>query len=67
MQPRTGGVASFCNARPWRRAVRARGSASERRGTPDALVPRMKDIVFVVVTIAFFAVGWLYAQSFDRL
>jgi len=27
----------------------------------------MKDIVFVVVTAAFFAAGWLYAKSFDRL
>jgi hypothetical protein len=27
----------------------------------------MKDLVFVVVTAAFFAVTWIYAKSFDRL
>jgi hypothetical protein len=36
-------------------------------GTPDAQPGRMKDFVFVVVTVAFFAVSWLYAKSFDHL
>jgi hypothetical protein len=27
----------------------------------------MKDILFVGVTIAFFAMSWLYARSFDHL
>jgi hypothetical protein len=27
----------------------------------------MKDIVFVIVTLAFFGVSWVYAKSSDRL
>jgi hypothetical protein len=27
----------------------------------------MKDLTFVLVTLAFFAVSWLYAKSFDHL
>jgi len=27
----------------------------------------MKDLVLVVVTVAFFAVTWVYAKSFDHL
>jgi len=27
----------------------------------------MKDLLFIAVTVAFFAVGWLYAKSFDQL
>jgi len=27
----------------------------------------MKDIVFIVVTLAFFGVSWIYAKSFDHL
>ena len=27
----------------------------------------MKDIVFIIVTLAFFGVSWVYAKSFDRL
>jgi len=27
----------------------------------------MKDLLFVGITVAFFAVAWLYARSFDRL
>jgi len=27
----------------------------------------MKDFVFVAVTVAFFALSWLYAKSFDHL
>jgi hypothetical protein len=33
----------------------------------DAQAACMKDIVYVVVTVAFFAVSWLYAKSFDHL
>lgn len=29
--------------------------------------PGMKDVAFLMVTVAFFAVTWLYAKSFDRL
>jgi len=27
----------------------------------------MKDLLFVAVTVAFFAVAWLYAKSMDHL
>lgn len=27
----------------------------------------MKDVLFVVVTAAFFSVAWVYAKSFDQL
>jgi hypothetical protein len=27
----------------------------------------MKDLVFVAVTAAFFALAWIYTKSFDRL
>jgi len=27
----------------------------------------MKDVLFIVVTAAFFAVAWVYAKSFDQL
>jgi hypothetical protein len=27
----------------------------------------MKDVILVAVTLVFFAVSWLYAESFDRL
>jgi len=27
----------------------------------------MKDIVLIGVTVAFFAISWLYARTFDRL
>jgi hypothetical protein len=37
------------------------------RGTPDALRVGMKDIVLILVSIAFFATSWLYARSFDHL
>jgi hypothetical protein len=36
-------------------------------GTFDAVHRRMKDIVLIGVSVAFFALSWLYAQSFDRL
>ncbi|HEV3030972.1 MAG TPA: hypothetical protein VG319_04980 [Polyangia bacterium] len=44
-----------------------RRSPASDTGTPDARTGRMKDFVFVAVTVAFFAVSWLYAKSFDRL
>jgi hypothetical protein len=31
------------------------------------LIPGMKDIVLVAVTLAFFWVSWTYAKSFDHL
>jgi hypothetical protein len=37
-------------------------------GTPDARETSvMKDLVFVGVTVAFFALAWLYTKSLDRL
>jgi hypothetical protein len=27
----------------------------------------MKDLILIAVSVAFFAVGWLYVRSFDRL
>jgi len=27
----------------------------------------MKDFIFIAATVAFFAVSWLYAKSFDHL
>jgi hypothetical protein len=27
----------------------------------------MKDIVFIIVTLAFFGISYVYAKSFDRL
>jgi len=27
----------------------------------------MKDLLFVAITVGFFALSWLYARSFDRL
>jgi len=27
----------------------------------------MKDVLFIVVTAAFFAVAWVYAKAFDQL
>lgn len=31
------------------------------------LFTRMKDLVFVGVTLAFFALGWIYVRALDRL
>jgi hypothetical protein len=43
--------------------VRRRG-----HGTPGATTQLvMKDIVFIVVTLAFFGIAWVYAKSLDRL
>jgi hypothetical protein len=47
--------------------MRTQPSRASDTGTPDAQPGRMKDFVFVVVTVAFFAVSWLYAKSFDHL
>jgi hypothetical protein len=45
----------------------AAGDAASSGGTPDALTRRMKDIVFLGVTAAFFALSWLYVKSFDHI
>jgi hypothetical protein len=38
------------------------------RGTPDALkAVQMKDLLLIGVTVAFFALAWVYARSFDHL
>ncbi|HEY2729098.1 MAG TPA: hypothetical protein VGK52_04100 [Polyangia bacterium] len=44
-----------------------RPSPASGNGTPDAQPGRMKDFVVVAATVAFFAVAWLYAKSFDHL
>jgi hypothetical protein len=31
------------------------------------IAPAMKDLMFVAIPVAFFAVAWLYAKSFDHL
>jgi hypothetical protein len=38
-------------------------------GTPDALSVSiaMKDLLFVIVTSAFFALAWLYARSCEKI
>jgi hypothetical protein len=30
-------------------------------------LPSMKDLLYVGLTVAFFAIAWMYAKSFDRL
>jgi hypothetical protein len=42
---------------------------AERAGTPPALPggETMKDILFTLLTIGFFALSWLYARSGERL
>lgn len=43
-------------------------SAWGRAGTRDARsLAQMKDIVLIGVSVAFFALSWLYARSFDGL
>jgi len=42
--------------------------AGNVHGTPDAVgLMQMKDIVLIGVAVAFFALSWIYARSFDRL
>jgi len=54
---------SFCNPRPIAGpAIRRSGS-----GISDALLPVMKDLMLIAVTVGSFAAAWLYARSFDRL
>jgi hypothetical protein len=36
-------------------------------GTNHALAHRMKDLVFVAVTIGFFAITWFYVKAAARL
>jgi hypothetical protein len=57
----------MCNAARSRRARRPRRRA-DAHGTTDALSGvQMKDLVLVGVTVAFFALAWVYARAFDRL
>jgi hypothetical protein len=67
MQPRARPGPLFCNAPERARRWFARKVGSAERGTFDAFGGGMKDVVFIAVTIAFFAVAWLYAKSFDHL
>jgi hypothetical protein len=45
--------------------ARAEGTVYASHRTPKGF--SMKDLLFVVVTAAFFALAWIYAKSFDRL
>jgi hypothetical protein len=57
----------MCNARRSTGAPTRRRRAGAR-GTTDALSRgEMKDLVFIGVTVAFFALAWVYARAFDRL
>jgi hypothetical protein len=58
---------AVCNPGPRKRAQACR-FAGCARGTPDAVRrEQMKDIVLIAVTVAFFALSWIYARSFDHL
>ena len=48
-------------------AENAGGDAASAGGTADELGTLMKDIVFLGVTAAFFALAWLYVKSFDHI
>jgi hypothetical protein len=39
----------------------------DRRRVDASRRTTMKDLLFVAITAAFFALGWIYAKSFDRL
>jgi hypothetical protein len=43
------------------------GTAGLAAGTSDAQATGMTDLLLVVVTVAFFALSWAYAKSFERL
>jgi hypothetical protein len=32
-----------------------------------ALPPRMKDLLFVAITVGFFAISWIYVRAAERL
>jgi hypothetical protein len=49
------------------RPANDRDSAPIGSGTADALFAGMKDLLFVGVTLAFFALGWIYVRALDRL
>jgi len=40
---------------------------TQRRGSTEPEDSTMKDLLFVAITVGFFAISWLYARSFDRL
>jgi len=54
-------------------AVSARQERSRKRGLVDgtrdaeSVSIAMKDLLFVIVTSAFFAVAWLYARSCEKI
>jgi hypothetical protein len=54
-------------------AVSARQKRSRKRGLVDGMRHAesvsiaMKDLLFVIVTSAFFAVAWLYARSCEKI
>jgi hypothetical protein len=58
---------SFCNRK--RRPPRDQAGSARASRVARPMLKRtvMKDLIFVGISVAFFAVGWLYAQSFDRL
>jgi hypothetical protein len=50
-----------------RRARAPREAAASAVARPMLLSTGMKDLVFVAVTFAIFALGWLYVRALDRL
>jgi hypothetical protein len=62
--------AGFLRSATFRSAVEAAGRAIPRSSSmarPMPLFPGMKDLLFVGVTLAFFALGWIYVRALDRL
>jgi hypothetical protein len=67
MHPRARALRSLCNVTALARGQSARKVALSAGGTSDAVHRSMKDIIFLAVTVGFFAVSWLYTKSLDRL
>ena len=44
-----------------------RGEPPRRDGMNHALAPGMKDLLYVAITVGFFAISWLYVKAADRL
>ena len=57
----------FCNHGNRRRRDFARDPDKRGPGMADASSAGMKDLILIGVTVAFFAVSWLYVKSFDRI
>ena len=51
----------------WHGQCSSLASSSPSPTTPVPHEDTMKDLIFVSLTVAFFAASWLYAVSFNRL